>query len=401
MTVSVVLMMAAGCALAQTNASVETVTVNPDKHRVETNHFSGNWFVSGGGGAQMFLGDHSDVMKLGDRISPALDVAVGKWFTPGLGIRLMYSGVQIKNVTGNGAHSTGKPYLDGNGVESGLYEQKFNFMHFHGNVMFNLSNLIYGENEKRVWNLIPYAGAGWIITGGEPSGSEISFSGGVLNKFRLNKWLDLNVDTRVTVFNDRFNGEMLGNKQDGLFTMTLGVAYKFAPRSWNRSSVKTVKYSDGELRRMRDQLNEMQAENLRLKKALEEESTKVCDMAGKEVTSATTGETQVAPSLIIFSIGKSTLSKDARVNLGFWAEQIKKEGGHYVITGYADNKTGTPAANERLSKARAQSVFDCLVNEYGISASRLTVEGKGGVDNMFYNDEALSRSVITKKASEQ
>lgn len=401
MTMSAVLMMTSSGTFAQTNspdAPVETVTVNPDKHKVETNRFLSNWFVSAGAGTQMFFGDHSDIMKMGDRISPALDVAVGKWFTPGLGIRLMYSGMQIKNVTGiNGPHSTGKPYAGKNDV----HEQKFNFMNFHGNVMFNLSNLIYGEDEKRVWNLIPYVSAGWMLTTDKPSGKNISFGAGVLNKFRLSKSLDLNLDTRAVVFSDHFNGDVLGNKQDGLFTMTLGLSYKFAPRSWNRSSVRTVKYSDSQLRDMRKRIDEIQAENKRLKKALEEESQKPDDTMREASPATIVSGTQTAPSLIIFGLGKSTLSKDARVNLGFWAEQIKKEEkGNYVITGYADNKTGTPAANERLSKARAQAVFDCLVKEYGVPASRLTVEGKGGVDNMFYNDEALSRSVITKASEE-
>ena len=51
--------------------------------------------------------------------------------------------------------------------------------------------------------------------------------------------------------------------------------------------------------------------------------------------------------------------------------------------------------NERLSKERAEAVYDCLVNEFGVSGSQLRVDHKGGVGNMFYDDPRLSRAVIT------
>ena len=62
-------------------------------------HFSRNWFVSVGGGAQMYFGDYDKQMSFGDRLTPALDIAVGKWFTPDIGLRLMYSGLEYKGLT--------------------------------------------------------------------------------------------------------------------------------------------------------------------------------------------------------------------------------------------------------------------------------------------------------------
>lgn len=72
----------------------------------------------------------------------------------------------------------------------------------------------------------------------------------------------------------------------------------------------------------------------------------------------------------------------------------------YVITGYADDSTGTPEINERLSRERAQAVADCLRREFKVPASVLTVDGMGGVGDMFYNDAALSRAVITEVYNE-
>ena len=38
--------------------------------------------------------------------------------------------------------------------------QRFDYMNFHGDVMFNLNALFGGYNEDRVYEIIPYLGAG-------------------------------------------------------------------------------------------------------------------------------------------------------------------------------------------------------------------------------------------------
>ncbi len=50
-------------------------------YTVETNRFGANWFISGGIGAQMYFGDNDGKADFGKRLAPALDIAVGKWFT--------------------------------------------------------------------------------------------------------------------------------------------------------------------------------------------------------------------------------------------------------------------------------------------------------------------------------
>ncbi|HJC93485.1 MAG TPA: cell envelope biogenesis protein OmpA, partial [Candidatus Phocaeicola excrementigallinarum] len=81
----------------------ETVEYSNDKYKVETNRFWSNWFISVGAGPQVLFSDHDRQMKFGERISPALDIAVGKWFTPGIGVRFMYSGLSLDGATQNGS----------------------------------------------------------------------------------------------------------------------------------------------------------------------------------------------------------------------------------------------------------------------------------------------------------
>ena len=333
----------------------------------------------------MYFGDHNKQMSFGDRWSPALDVAFGKWFTPGIGVRVMYSGLAIKGATQNGSHSTGKVY----DASQRLEEQKFDFMNIHGDVMFNMSNMLCGYNEKRLWSVSPYIGVGWIVTWETPRARNFNASLGLVNTFRLSSAFDLNLDVRGTATKDEFDGERGERKEEGLLSVTLGVTYKFPRRTWGRSTVKTITFSDEELRLMREQLNAMNEENNRLKDKLVEASNK---------TPEKVVETNIlaAPYLVTFKISKSFLSNEARVNLGFQAELMKEnKDAVYTIIGYCDKGTGTKEFNLRLSKARAEAVYNCLVKEFGVPASQLEVTYEGGVDNMYYDDPRVSRAVIT------
>ena len=65
---------------AQTSADTEEVVEYSDnKYKVETNTFWHNWFISVGAGGQVYFGDHDRQCDFGDRLAPALDIAVGKW----------------------------------------------------------------------------------------------------------------------------------------------------------------------------------------------------------------------------------------------------------------------------------------------------------------------------------
>ncbi len=390
------LVLAAGSVCAQTEPVAQsTEVVEESTDNVEINSFWSNWFISAGGGAQIYFGDHDRQASFGDRLSGALDIAVGKWFSPEIGVRLMYSGLSAKGATQKGhlAHSTGVdvPGKGGNGYW--LEKSKFNFFNFQIDAMFNASNIIWGYNEKRVYNLSPYVGLGVMRVSDKPAETAIAGHFGLLNSFRLTSCLDLNLDIRGTLVNDDFDSEPGGRKGEGLLTATLGLTYKFSPRGWNRGKnvIRTV-YNTAEIKAMQEKLRQMSEENARLQEALAKGNKEEAQTIVKQIASS---------NLVVFPIGKSTLSNEARVNLGMLAEVIKKGDPHsvYTITGYADEGTGSEELNRELSKERADAVYDCLVKEFGISQSQLRIDYKGGVDNMFYDDPRLSRAVITQESN--
>ncbi len=371
----------------------EEIQYNNDKYKVETNHFFDNWFVSGGFGGQVLFGNHDKQVKFFNRIAPALDIAVGKWFTPGIGVRLMYSGLSVKGATqkeGHGefpTHSTGEDVPGKGGDGYWLMKQKFKFYNLHLDALFNMSNILYGYNEKRVYNCSPYFGLGWTRVWESPQSMEVSANVGILNSFRLNDALDLNLDIRGAYVSDRFDGELGGRWGEGLWSATIGLTYKFKPRGWDRSKT-IIRTHDrtSELKAMQDKLNDMQAQ-----------------LAKRKTDSITVIRTMAAASFVVFKIDTWDLTNEARVQLSLFAENIKKADPNivYIITGYADKGTGSVERNIVLSKNRARVVYECLVNEFGVPKKQLRIDHKGGVDNMFYNDPRMSRAVITKVLEEK
>ena len=67
----------------------------------------------------------------------------------------------------------------------------------------------------------------------------------------------------------------------------------------------------------------------------------------------------------------------------------------FTITGYADNSTGSASFNQELTQKRAESVYNMLVNDYGVDAKQLKIEAKGGVSSMF-EPSSLNRVVIVE-----
>ena len=169
-------------------ASVSLCTFAQDadptlKHSVATNSFWSNWFIQVGGewnawysGQEHGSGLSHSPLK-GFRSNPGVAVAVGKWFTPGIGLRTKVQGIWGKQVNHTPARQdVGNKYWV-------AQEQ----------VLFNLSNLIYGYNPERVWNFVPFLGGGFGRSMSYNSYA-LGLSAGLLNQFYVSKKVAVNVE---------------------------------------------------------------------------------------------------------------------------------------------------------------------------------------------------------------
>lgn len=362
-----------------------------DKYQVITNPFWSNWFFSIGGGAEATFGDNDSAGSFGKRISPTLNVSVGKWFTPGLGLRLQYSGLQARGFT----YDAGADYVKGTQLKDGYYKQRFDYMNLHGDVMFNLNALFGGYNQHRVYEIIPYVGAGFTHNYSKPHREALSVNAGIINKFRISNAIDINTELSAMGVEDKFDGEVGGDRgYDGVLSATVGLTYRFPARGFRRPMPQLI--SQIELAAMQDKLAAMGAQNAQLKNALiQAQNQPVAEVTETEVI---VPDPDIAPRTVFFTIGSAELSPREIMNLSYLAEQMKQfPNATYTVNGYADSATGTPAFNKELSLKRAQAVKDALVKNYGIAADRLNIEAGGGVDK--FGQPILNRVVLVKSAN--
>lgn len=359
-----------------------------NKSEVLTNKFWDNWFISAGVGGEMLMGNSDAAGTVRKRISPTFNVAVGKWFTPGLGLRLQYSGLQGRGYT----RDANNGYVDAQGSVPGYYKQKFDYMNLHGDVMFNLSSMFFGYNPQRVYEMIPYLGAGFVHTYSGPQREAFAVNGGIINRFRVSPALALNLELSVMGTENKFDGELGGKKDfDGVVSATVGATYYFKARGFNKSKPCPPQLiSEAELSGMRNKMNALNEEVQGLKDQLA--------AAPKEVIIVEENVEEIpaiAPHAIFFNLGSAVVSPQELVNLGFMADQIKEYPTLKLkLTGYADAATGTPEANRKVSLKRAEAVADALAKTYGIARSRMTTDAAGGVDKFEKSKEYLNRMVM-------
>ena len=336
------------------------------------------WFIGFGTGPRIYFADHARQLKLSDRISGGADVYAGKWFSPFVGARIGGSLQTLKGATQNKAHikvpsgytREDAPYYI---PKHWLYRQQFDTYHFYGDLLFNMLNIFDGADQDRFWTLSPFVGLGYMRTrypafSQQACGKEVSVNIGMLNLLRVGRSVDLTLDIRGAMVRDDFKGESGGRPLDGILSVNMGVAFRFGGNCKPKTMYKATPVYES------------------VPPAVETMIERVTEW--KDVA------TDV---LILFQINQSTLLNDARVQLGFLAGLMRKyPESHYTITGYADKGTGNPDLNYRLSKARAERVKDCLIDEFGISPLRLEISAAGGIENRYYDDPSMSRSVIIR-----
>ena len=358
-------------ALAFAGISLSSMAQDADptlKYSVATNSFWSNWFIQVGADWNAWYSGQEHGQDLSTspfkkfRSNSGVSVAVGKWFTPGIGLRTKLSGIWGKNVTDDNN--------DGNG-------NKYWTLNEH--VLFNLSNMLCGYNPNRVWNFIPFAGAG-VTRSMTYNTYAMNYSVGILNTFRVSKKVGINFELGWDRLEgdadgcDYTNGNRGWDSHDNKLYAEVGLTFNLGKASWDKTpDVDAIKaLSQSQIDALNAQLNDANAENARLKKLLAEKSNET--PAVKELVHT--------PVSVFFNINKSKIaSKKDLVNVQALAKYAVDNNSKLVVTGFADSATGKPAYNQALSEKRAATVADELV-KMGVSRDNITTKGNGGVDEL-------------------
>jgi len=375
--------------------SVGTFAQNPDQQELKPNEsylvgsLKDNWFFSVGVGAQTYLGENYTTGSLLGHISPAFDIAIGKWFTPVMGVRAQLSGFNAR-----GYNDLSSPYVSGNPNDDGTYEMGFGYFNLHADFLFNLSAQLGRYNNERCYELIPFAGFGWAaLLNDGIADNELAFSAGIINQFRVNDRLDINLELKGMLVNQRFDGTTGGFPLEGALGLTAGISYKFGgatefvccapvetPIVEKAVSEQVVPINNADDQAKIDQLNKALAEQQKrtndANNSLNQEKQKANKLQQEidalKKQKANQEECSVGLK-VFFGIGKATLDELNDSNLEYFANNIKHSNKRYSITGYADSKTGNKGVNEKLANKRAQYVYNQLTEKYGINKDLLTI----------------------------
>ncbi|EKD31405.1 MAG: OmpA family protein [uncultured bacterium] len=359
-----------------------------------TNGFWDNWFISAGGGASIYYGEWDNKIAIGERITPAIDLSIGKWVTPTVGFRLQYAGLSAKgSVYGNALFSATGDHTNTWNME------KFNVMNLHFDGLWNLSNFIGGYRSDRVWDLVPFAGFGWGRATNVNSwnttkvaNNEFVVNAGLVNNFRISEALDIKLEYRHMFVNQVFDGVALGARLESMASLTLGLTYKFQRRDFEKYvKVEPADYTpyNSRIADLEKQIATKDANTRSLSDQLAVEKNK------KPIIVESKTEYIVSPLAVFFQIGKADLTDKEIINLGYCADIIKKSGKKFRISGSADHQTGTKKFNQEISEKRAQRVLDVLVNKFGVDPGKLEIIAKGD-ENEPYDKAILNRVVIVE-----
>lgn len=352
------------------------------KYSVATNSFWSNWFIQVGGDYNIWYSNQEHGRGLDNggnydflskqRRSFGGSVAIGKWFTPGIGLRTKLQGFNSKKIGAVGVTSQ-------------------HFWSLNEHIMFNLSNLFMGYNPERVWNISPFIGGG-MARNMSTNRYVMQLSAGINSSWRLCRNLDLYAEAGWNRMEDNFDGNEMAQlanthhgrgweDKDNHLYAEIGLTFKLGKATWNKTpDVDAIKaLSQSQIDALNSQLNDLNAENGKLRKELAEKpKTTVLTKSLKEFVAT--------PISVFFNIGKIdvALLKDL-VNVRALAKYAIENNSHILVTGYADSSTGTPAINQRLSEQRANTIVEELV-KMGVNRSNIRTAAGGGVKMLEYPD---------------
>ncbi|MCK8621582.1 OmpA family protein [Prevotella sp. E13-27] len=334
--------------------------------------FQPHWFVQ----PQVGVGYHVGEAKFSKLLSPTAALSVGRQFSPVFGLRLGASGWEARNWQ---THP--------------VAEYKWNYVQANLDATVSLTNLIWGWDADRKWNVYGLAGVGLNIAFKNDDANKLAaqnesagipalanggfeklwdgtklFPAGRLGagiEYALSERVALGLEYNANVLPDKWNSKK--GKNDNL--------------DWQQNLLVGVKIALGKTRK-HITIEEPQP-------IVEPEPVVEPEPEPQPETQAVVEEKKPEPVAepvpempevkVFFAASSSKLEPAEAEKLQPVLDYLKKyTEKNAVISGYASTD-GQKAYNQRLSNRRAKAVKKWLIDN-GIDASRIKAEGKGEVD---------------------
>lgn len=384
-----------------------------------------NWFLEVKGGGTAFLGSPIGCGDLFDRTTPVLQVGIGKWFTPSVGGRIEFQGLEFKNAN----------------------LQKMSYQFVHADFMYNLTGA-FGQNEAGVarWDLIPFAGVGMIRNGdwqntckcpGVMSNSHpFAFSYGLQIGYRLSNHLHLIAEVSGMTSTRSFDAIGTSAKfGDTMFSASAGLSVTLGKAGWKRVADARPYIRQNEYlidrcnlleKKLRDrepkdsQTDSLFFHNKNDYRGLIALRMRMERSNGLDAPSYTEGQSDLSldfhpeqsctgentllsdgadnlidvPVYFYFKKGQSSLVEPSQLsNLDELAKVAKANQLKVTVKGAADSATGTASINTSLSEQRAQYITRELMSR-GIAREQIQSSSLGGVDLLSPSEANRNTCVI-------
>ena len=341
-----------------------------------TNGAFDNMFINLGAGVNSVLEKTYGLGKFG----LATEVDLGKWFTPTVGVRAGWHGIQNTSKSGE--------------------LNKAPFHYIHGDLLWNLSNAIGGYKESRVWNFIPYASTGLSLIkhhGLKVFDQEFAAGVGLLNSFRLGERVNLNLDlSLIGARAEAYDMKGFIGRYVGFPSATLGLQFNLGRTGFDRLSsvmpvIVPVPFTEAQYNALKDKVAALEKENAELKNKianLENQLAPFKNLVDGQTYLFKNGrftavEAKVAsPATVYFDLGSAKISEREKAHLEFFANNVVDNATKLLLTGSADKQTGTAKINQKLSEQRVDAV-KALLGKLGANTDNIETIAKGDTDNTF------------------
>lgn len=335
-----------------------------------TNGGGANWFVGVGGGFNTAIGKEiKPFAEFTPKNNWAAEAFIGKWFTPTIGARVGYKGV-MNNFAYDADTYVSNAY--GNG-------EQVRFGYAHADLMWNLSNALSGYKETRFWDVIPYAGFGYLGINNGQTDNKIGVSAGVYNELRLGKVVNLFIDLGVIGTENPVGLRTVADNapvvtdETNVFvrplympTATVGITFNLSKKK-NFDRFSSVGVRKDVYDALKAQYDALVARGPEVKEVVKEVPVTKEVQVEKEV------QVLVGSKVITFPIGSSTLSTVEREKVEMFAKAFDGQDVVVKVVGSADSKTGTAKRNNQLAQKRADVVKGVLVKN-GVPEDKIIVE---------------------------
>ena len=351
-----------------------------------TNGAFDNMFIGLGAGVNSVLERNYGLGKIGI----GTDVTLGKWFSPTVGLRAGWHGI---NVTSKSGELNKAPYH-----------------YLHGDVLWNISNAIDGYKETRFWSFIPYVSGGLTLIKHHDLkvyDQEFGAGAGLLNSLRLGERVNLNIDLGVVLSRAQaYNMQGFVGRYIGLPSATLGLQFNLGRTGFDRlSSVMPVivplPFTEGQYNALKDKVAALERENAQLK-------NKIADLESQlaPFKSLVDGQTYLfqngrftaveakvsSPATVYFDLGSAKISDREKAHLEFFANSVVDNATKLLLTGSADKQTGSSNGNQKISEKRVDAV-KALLEKLGANGSNIETVANGDSKNVF-ETPAKNRCVV-------